>query len=227
MSSPLHLYTLKLPHTSCKITGKHIHFFHVKAADVPTADLPDQLNNLQLRSYRTQTLTLKKCLWLTLQQTNVTLHYKILPYGHSKVLRTNRKTSSWDLAPPSRRLQSYSIRTAHHSAVIRAALDSIHHLIHYLGLDSFSNIILVDKVSPRKGFFLVFTVQCQWVKQGCKRKHQSAKRNLLLVFNFNLHWICSRRKNWACAPFPSAEIKAFNQKKVVCGREKWRKKILF
>jgi len=66
------------------------------------------------------------------------LNYKILPYGHSKILRTNRRAN---FMGSSTTLQEAAIlqhqRAIHHGTVILAALDSIHCLIHYLVLGLF------------------------------------------------------------------------------------------
>lgn len=166
----------------------------------------------------TEALTPRRHFWLTLQPINIMLNYKILPYDHSKVLRTNIKTTLWDLVPLSRRLQCYSIT----GLFIMALLFKLPWTAPTTwsitsSLDSFSNIIPVDKVSSGKSFFLVFTLQCQWVKQSCRREHQRAKWNPLLIFNWQ--WICSWRKNRARAPFPRAQLKPFNQKKVEWGRK--------
>lgn len=176
----------------------------------------------------TEALTPRRHFWLTLQPINIMLNYKILPYDHSKVLRTNRKTTLWDLVPLSRRLQCYSIT----GLFIMALLFKLPWTAPTTwsitsSLDSFSNIIPVDKVSPGKSFSLVFTLQCQWVKQSCRRKHQRAKWNPLLIFIFNWQWICSWRKNRAWAPFPRAQLKPFNQKKVEWGRKGEDKRFVF
>lgn len=68
-------------------------------------------------------------------------------------------------------------------------------------------------------FFPCFYYLVQWVKQSCKRKCQRAKWSPLLIPNFSWQWICRWRKNWACAPFPRAELKPFNQKKAEWGRK--------
>lgn len=169
---------------------------------------------------RTEALTPKRHFWLTLQPINVMLNYKILPYDHSKALRTNGKTTLWDLVPLSRRLQCYSITGLFIMALLFKlpwTAPTTWSITSSLG--SLSNIIPVDKTSPGKSFFLVFTVQCQWVKQSCRRKHQRAKWNPLLIFIFSWQWICSWRKNRAWAPFPRAQLKPFNQKKVEWGRK--------
>lgn len=153
-----HLHTEIAPY-KLKNDRKAHSFFHAKAADVPAADPPDQLNNLQLRPRRTATLTPKRCPGLTLQQINAMLHYKILPCGHSKVLRTISKTIH-EIQHQRAGGGKLSTRTAPHRCR-SGRLGSTHHATRHLGLDSFSNSVPVDKVSPRKGFFLVLTVQCQ------------------------------------------------------------------
>lgn len=101
-----------------------------------------------------------KKILLTLQPINVMLNYKILPYDHLKVLRTNRKTTRWALVPLCRRLQCFSST----GLLIVALLSKLPWTAHPTwsntwSLDSFSSIIPVDNICPGKSFFLVFTTQ--------------------------------------------------------------------
>lgn len=139
----------------------------------------------------TEALTPKRYFWLTLQPTNVMLNYKILPYDHLKVLRTNRKTTSWDLVPLSRKLQCYSTTGLFIMALLfKLPWTALPTWSIISSPDSFSNIIPVDKISPGKSFSLVFTIQFNESSRAVRGNIREQKWNPLLIFNFNWQWIC-------------------------------------
>lgn len=176
-------------------------FFTLKLQMYSTADLPAQLNYPHLQSYRTETVTPKMYSRLTQEPIYVMLNYKILPYGRSKVLRTNRKTTLWDQAPPSRRLKHYSIR----GLLITHCYSSCpgqHPLLEPLPRPWILLAILFQWIRfPLEIFFSLFLLFSLDESSKPVRGNISAKWNLLLVLNFNLPCVCSWRKNQASAPF--------------------------
>lgn len=218
---PVYLYTLKLLHMTWKITGKHIYFFHIKAADIlhsrpiwpaelsPPSILKDWDTNSK-KIPMTDT-TANKC-HVKLQ--NIALRQL---KSFEKQEKDNFMRSSTTLGPGgcnTTASEGYSSRHCYSSCPGQHPL-----------LDPLSRPWILLALSfqwikfPRKRFFPRF---CNSMSMSQERfweeTSENAKWNLLLIFNFNLHWICSWRKNRACAPFPSAEIKALNQK-VECGRK--------
>lgn len=167
---------------------------------------------------RTEALTPKRHLWLILQPINAMLNYKILPYDHLKVLRTDRKTISWAHYhyPGGCNVTASQGCSSWHCC---SSCPGQHHLLDPIPHPRILLAILFQWIRfPLARVFSLFLLFRQWVKQSCERKCQRAKWKPLLIY-LNWQWICRWRKNWACAPFPRAELKRFNQKKVEC----WRK----